>query len=269
MQIGIPWLYDFPLWLNALTFVAVLLLAVELGYRGGLRQRRLLNKTAEKRTRGDVTLSSLLALLGLMLAFTYAFTLSRSDTRQRAVVEEANALGTAFLKADFLPEPGRSELQQRLLDHARARIVTADLVKDRASRQATLARMKEVQSQLWPALEQAIGDSQLGAYEMSMIGSVTGVLDADTRRLAAGVDRLPGVVSLLLLAIAALSVGVAGNNAGLSGQINRWRMFGFVLILVFLMVMILDFDLPQTGFVRLYDLPIHRVVADMESALSS
>jgi hypothetical protein len=262
-----PWIYDFPLAVHALVIVAVLLLAVEVGYRGGLHQRRLLSEVAEKKTRGDITLSTLLALLGLMLAFTYAFTLSRADTRKDAAVIEANAIGTAFLKADFLRDPHRGELQQRLLDYARTRIVTQEQVKDHRTRQATLARMKAAQSHLWPALRQALADRQLGAYESSLIQAFTEVLDADTRRLVAAFDRLPTVVSLLLLAIVALAVGVAGNNAGLSGRINRWRMIGFVLILTALMTMILDFDLPQTGFIKLNNAPIERLVADLEQAL--
>jgi len=69
-----PGLYDIPLWVDALAFVLLLSVAVEAGYRIGLRQRRA-SDSAEKATRGDVTLSAMLALLGLMLAFTYAFTL--------------------------------------------------------------------------------------------------------------------------------------------------------------------------------------------------
>jgi len=138
----IPGLYDIPLWVDALAFVFLLSVAIEAGYRLGLRQRRA-SGSAEKATRGDVTLSAMLALLGLMLAFTYAFTLSRADARKDAIVEEANAIGTAFLKADFLTEPGRRALQEGLLDYARTRIITEEQVKDSESRRAMLERMAE------------------------------------------------------------------------------------------------------------------------------
>ena len=262
----IPGIYDIPLWVDALAFVLLLSVAVEAGYRAGLRQRRA-NESAEKTTRGDVTLSAMLALLGLMLAFTYAFTLSRADARKQAIVEEANAIGTAFLKADFLAEPGRAELQEGLLDFARARILTQEHVKDHVSRDATLARMDDAQSRLWPALEQALRGKPLGPYEASMMQAVTEVLDSQTRRNMAAFDRMPPVVTLLLLAIAALSLAVAGHNAGIRGGISRLRMAGFVLILSFLMVVILDFDRPQTGFIRLSNTPLFSVVEDMAGAL--
>jgi hypothetical protein len=264
----IPRLYDIPLWVNALAFLLLLSLAVEAGYRTGLRQR-LANESAERTTRGDVTLSAMLALLGLMLAFTYAFTLSRADARKQAIVEEANTIGTAFLKADFLAEPGRGALRAGLLDYAGTRIITAEQVKDAASRRVTLARMAEAQSRLWPALEQALRGKPLGPYEASMMQAVTEVLDAQTRRNMAGFDRMPPVVTLLLLAIAALSLAVAGHNAGLRGGISRPRMAGFVLILSFLMLVILDFDRPQTGFIRLSNAPLSSAVEDMARVLQN
>ncbi len=262
----IPGLYDIPLWVDALAFILLLSLAVEAGYRLGLRQRRIID-SAENATSDDMTLSSMLALLGLMLAFTYAFTLSRADARRDAIVEEANAIGTAFLKADFLTEPGRSALREGLLDYARTRIITKEQVKDSDSRRAMLEHMAETQSRLWPALEQALGGKALGAYEASMMQAVTEVLDAQTRRTTAGFDRMPPVVTLLLLAIAALSLSVAGHNAGLKGSISRLRMAEFVLMLAFLMFVILDFDRPQSGFIQLNNAPLISAIEDMERAL--
>ncbi len=264
---NIPWVYDLALWLIAVVFVIVLSLALEAGFRAGLRQRRA-TASAEKATRGDVTLSSMLALLGLMLAFTYAFTLSRADGRKDATVAEANAISTAFLKADFLPEPGRSDLRVRLLDYARIRVATPEETKDRSSREALIARMLKAQSQLWPTLERTLRTQSLGPYETSMMQAVTEVLDAHTGRVTAAFDRMPVIVSILLLAIAALSLAIAGNNAGLAGRINRWRMYGFVLILSALMIIILDFDRPQAGFIRLNSAPVIAVIKDLETALA-
>jgi hypothetical protein len=262
----IPWVYDLPLWVSAVVFVLVLSLALEAGFHAGFRQRRT-TEAPEEMSRGDVTLSSMLALLGLMLAFTYAFTLSRADWRKDATLEEANAIGTAFLKASFLPEPGRREVRKALLDYARTRIITHEETKDRHARKALMARTLEAQAKLWPALERALQNQTLGPYGTSLLQAVTAVLDAHTTRVTAAFDRMPAVVSLLLLAIAALSLAIAGHNAGLSGRINRGRMYGFVLILAALMLVILDFDRPQTGVIRLNNAPITAVVDDMERAL--
>lgn len=79
------WLYQQPAWVLGLILLLILLLFMEVGYRVGLRHGHVPKET-EKTLRGDVTLSAMLALLGLMLAFTYAFSLSRADLRKQAVV---------------------------------------------------------------------------------------------------------------------------------------------------------------------------------------
>jgi hypothetical protein len=265
--VGIPWLYEIPLWVDAALFLVVLFVAVELGFRFGLRQHHA-ERSAERSTRGDVTLGSMLALLGLMLAFTYAFTLSRADARKQSVVEEANAIGTAFLKADLLPEPGRSAIRERLFEYARTRVVTRELIEDPSARQEFIARTMEAQAQLWPATKGALHGRALGPYEAAMAQAVTDVLDAHTQRFTAALDHMPEVVSLLLLLIAALSLAVAAHNAGLTGRMNRWRMGGFTLILAALMLVILDFDRPQVGFIMLDETPLSALVNELEAALA-
>jgi len=261
--LDIPWLYDIPLWVVAILFAVVLFLALESGFRIGLRQRHA-SKSSEKNTRGDVTLNSMLALLGLILAFTYAFTLSRADARKNAIVDEANVIGTAFFRADFLADPGRSDLRARLLDYARTRVITYETTRDQKAREALIDHTLEAQSQIWPALERALQGKTLGPYETSMIQAINEVLDAQTRRITVAFDRMPPIVSILLLAIAAISLAVAGSNAGLAGRFNRWRMSGFVMILTALMLVILDFDQPQAGLIRLNNSPIIVLVEEME-----
>ena len=75
------WLYEIPLWLVMVLLLLVLLASMEAGLRSGVRKHRV-SPEAERGARGDATLTPVLALLGLMLAFTYAFSLSRADKRK-------------------------------------------------------------------------------------------------------------------------------------------------------------------------------------------
>jgi hypothetical protein len=59
---------------------------------------------------------------------------------------------------------------------------------------------------------------------------------------------------------------VAANNVGLSGRANRWRMCSFTLILAGLMLVFLDFDRPQVGFIMLDETPLSVLVAEMQNA---
>ncbi|MCG6862999.1 MAG: hypothetical protein LJE70_17245 [Chromatiaceae bacterium] len=258
------WLYEWPLWLDGVLFWLLLLIAVEGGFWMGLRRHRR-SVDAKSTVRGDVTLGSMLALLGLLLAFTYAFGLGRADMRKQAIVNEANAIGTAFLRADLGVEPGRSELRQGLLDYARTRLVYKDLFGE-AQREA-VDRSLEAQSRLWPAAERAVQGDVPGPIQAFILQAVNEVLDTNTVRLAVINDRIPGTVFGVLLLVAAVSLGVAAHNIGLNGTINRWRMSAFSLILAALMLVILDFDRGQHGFIRVSLQPLELVIKDLESQL--
>ena len=75
----------------------VLLVPIEAGFRLGMRRHRA-DPDAKQVVLSDVTLNSMLALLGLMLAFTYSFSMSRADLRKKAFTNEVNAISTAFVK---------------------------------------------------------------------------------------------------------------------------------------------------------------------------
>jgi hypothetical protein len=263
----IPWLHQFPIWLTGGLLLVVLFLALEIGFRAGLRQHRRRREELDKAEQSDVTLASVLALLGLMLAFTYAFSLSRYDLRKQANVDEANAIGTAFLRADLAPEPERSELRERLLEYARTRVGTPEAALTAQEIQEAVARSLAAQAKLWPAVRELSGSDVAAPVKVSIAQAVNEVLDAHTTRLKFALDRLPTVVFALLVFIAAFALGVAGYNVALQGYVHRWRMSGFALILGVLMLIITDFDRPLSGFIQVSQYGILSLVEDMESAL--
>jgi len=263
--VEIHWLYRWPLWVDGVAFLALLLIALELGFRVGLRRHRTELGDARKTVRGDVTLGSMLALLGLLLAFTYAFSLSRADMRKEAVIREANAIGTAFLRANLAAEPGRSELRQGLLGYARTRLVNEDVYAE--ALRAAVQRSLEAQSQLWPAMERALREDVPGPIQALLVQAVNDVLDAQTIRIAAVNDRIPGEVLALLLLVASASLAVAAHNAGLNGSISRWRMDTFAVILTALMLVIVDFDRGQHGLIQVSLQPLAVVIEDLENQI--
>jgi hypothetical protein len=90
-----PLLYELPIWVIGVLLVVALLGALEIGYRVG-RWKGPAWKEFDSGRGGGVVLTSMFALLGLMLAFTYAFTVTRFDARKQAIVDEANAISTRF-----------------------------------------------------------------------------------------------------------------------------------------------------------------------------
>lgn len=261
------WLYQQPAWLLGLILLMILLLFLEAGFRIGLRNR-MAREEVDKMLRGDVTLGAMLALLGLMLAFTYAFSLSRADLRKQAIVNETNAIGTAFMRADLVAEPGRSELRQRLLEYARTRVLTAESVENLQQLHQLIERSLEAQGQLWPATKLALQGDAPTPFETSLVEAINAVMDAHTTRLSVGFDQMPALVVFALILIAALSLAGAAHNAGLRGRMIRWRMTAFALIMVILIVMIVDFDQSLRGFIQVSNQSLISLVQDMEAAIT-
>ncbi|WP_296900919.1 hypothetical protein [Thiohalocapsa sp.] len=245
-----------------------MVVAIEVGYRIGLRTRRRASDP-EAIVKRDVTLGAMLALLGLLLAFTYSFSLSRADLRKEAVLAEANALSTAFLRADLVDEPARSALRRALYDYARTRVVLQEQVRTKEQLEAVIAHSEAAQRKLWPVLSQAVQVDTPGPLQNALVQSITEVLDLHTTRLSRVGDRLPEVVFWLMVLVAAGALAVAAHNGGLAGRISRSRMAVFAIVLSALIAVIMDFDQPQRGTITISQAPIEMTVKSMADDLAA
>jgi len=267
---GPYWQYQLPLWAVMFVFLLLLLIPMEVGFRLGTRQRAM-HSDRVREARGDVTLTGMLALLGLMLAFTYSFTMSRADLRKMATIKEVNAISTAFLRADLLPEPSRTEVRERLFDYAKSRYVEPGTVRTLGELEKIVDRSLEAQSKIWPAIKAALrqkGD-MTDPERASLLSAVNNVLDSHTSKMAVFYDRLPTAVLALLVFIAGASLGVAGHNSGLQGHFSRWRLIVLALILASLMYIILDYDIMLRGFIQVNQSSLVSLIEEMQMALQT
>lgn len=260
-------LYEFPVWVTALCVAVLFLVALEAGFRVGFWRRK--DGAALPEDEGsDIALTSMLALLGLVLAFTYSFALSRADARKQAIINEANAIGTAFLRADLAPEPSRTELRVALRDYAQSRVAHQATTGTRANLQKTLARSLEIQSELWPLTSRMVKGGYSGPISALIVQSINEVIDMHTVRYAVSQDRLPGAVFGMMLFIAAASLFITGFSASTQGRFKRWRLVFLSLVLAAVITVITDFDRGRSGLVRLSQQSIIDLIQDMNAELS-
>lgn len=264
----VPFFYALPVWLNALVFFAVLYGTFEISYRLGLWRRRT-GKARDMDRRGDIVLTAMLGFLGLMLGFTYAFTITRSDRRKSAVLEEVNALGTAFLRADLVKEPQRTGLRRALLDYTRTRFITTQNARTSDRLKEALRRTLKEQARIWVVVKSLIETTgSPGPLEVSVVQSINDVLDAHTTRVTAGFDFLPGAILFMLLFVAATSLAVAGYSEGRADALRRWRITVLTLVLTSVLMVIVDFDRSHDGFVTINQQGYLSLIEDMEQALA-
>lgn len=182
---GPYWQYQLPLWVVMFLFLILLLIPTEVGYRLCIRQKTM-HPDLKRGVRGDVTLASITALLGLMLAFTYSFSMSRADLRKVEAVKEVNAISTAFLRADLLPEPGRTEVRELLFDYAKSRYVEPGTIRTLSELKKVVNRSVKIQSTIWPAVTSAL--RQKGGMsdpeKALLVSAINDVLDSHASKMA-------------------------------------------------------------------------------------
>src|SRR6478609_9820105 len=139
-------------------FALISMLCYEAGFRlGRWWQDR---EPGEQEGPTGMLVGSILALLAFLLAVTMGMASDRFDTRRAVVLDEANAIGTAYLRAGYLPEPASSQIRELLREYVPLRIVVTDAKA--ADLQADIARSAEIQAQIWAISEEVARTTDQG-----------------------------------------------------------------------------------------------------------
>jgi len=204
-----------PLWGLFVASLAVTLLSIELGFRLGQWRRRNLD-AAEKIQVGPFVAASL-SLLAFMLAMVFNAVQSRHNELKHVVLDEANAIGTAYLRADLLPEADRAEIRQLLHDYVALRIEAVQQGTEQQIEQA-IARSEKLQSALWSRAV-AVVNRQPTPVASLVVQSLNEVFDLHEKRITLGIHyRLPGIIWMVLCGVAILALAMGGYDGGLSGS---------------------------------------------------
>ena len=256
-----------PLWIDAILIFAVLAAAVEAGYRVGRSQSDVVDPDAHG---GGVALTAAMAVLGLMMALAFSDAVKRYEVRKQAAVAEANALSTAFLRADLMVESGRTELRRALYEYGQTRNGRSYGVRRLNSEegQKLLRESLDLQNTVWAATKSVVAEDNPAPLEASLVAAVNEVLDLHTIRLTAARDRLPGVAIWMPLIVAVTVFALAGFSAGVGGKLVRLRMLWVVILFTYVNVLVIDLGRSAEGMVRVSIEPIQEVVAQMEAELA-
>ena len=133
----------FPIWAVYLGTVIFVLLTAEIGFRIGMwRQRR--DPTSDKTALSGVVVGSMLGLMAFLLAFCIGIVINQHNGRKAMVVTEANAVGTAYLRAGFLDEPDQTSVRDLLSEYVEVRLEAA---ADLSLFDSVRARSEEIHGQ--------------------------------------------------------------------------------------------------------------------------
>jgi hypothetical protein len=228
---------------------AFILLFVWVGRRIGMQ--RSVEETERERV-GLVTVeTAIYALLGLMVAFTFSGATSRFDTRRAQTVQEANAIGTAYLRLDLLPAAAQPALRDKFRLYTEARMAIYRALPDLEASNAQAARAAELQGAIWTDSIAALRNAPPQA-SLLLVPALNDMIDITTTRAIALRTHTPQVILgalVLLTLICSLLVGY--GLAGGKVFATNLHMIGFALMMTVTIYVILDLDNPRVGLIRL------------------
>jgi len=247
-----------PLWSVLAIAFAAILLAAEVGYRFGLQRFRRADHEKEPTIGGIVAAE--LGLLAFLLAFTFGLAGTRFEARRDALLNEANAIGTTYLRSKMLPEPQRDEVQKLLREYVDVRITAPE----KEYLENAIRRSGELHNQLWNAAVAAAEKDPHSLPTSLFIQSLNDVIDLHAKRIFVAIgSRIPGIVWLVLFTVAMLSFGSMGYQSGLTGVGRSPAIIPLALAFAIVMWMVMDLERPQEGLLRVSQKPMIELRATM------
>jgi hypothetical protein len=230
-----------------LTMFCSMLAAAFFGY--GVRRLRLRLapvREAGERYQESYLVGSMLGLLALLLAFSFAMGIDRYEERRRLVVQEANAIGTSYLSAQLLDEPHRSRLSTQMIAYTDNRIAMG-LAKP-GELKPLLAIDDRLVRNIWASVTAARDSAQARGISASLLAAYSQVIDLNTERKVARMVRIPDPVLLLLFGFSAATAGAIGFFLE-----ERYAWFGAAMLFLMLSIyvsIIADLNRPTSGNIR-------------------
>jgi hypothetical protein len=190
--------------------------------------------------------------MGLLIAFTFTGAASRFETRRSLIVQETNAMGTAWLRLDLLPQLAQPALRAEMRDYVDSRIRFFRLLStDRPAAAAESAKETGMQTKIWSGAATALQQQNSPAVTSLLLASLNEMIDITTTRQVALLTHPPLAIYLVLGFFVLASSLLAGYGMGKSGKRNWTHRLLFSATLALAMYVILDLDYPRLGFIRI------------------
>jgi hypothetical protein len=240
-----------PLWALSVALLGINLLFDELGFRVG----RLRSQRAGRESDSIVStvVGAQLGLLAFLLAFTFGIVAQRAEVRRTMLLDEANAIGTAYLRAAMLPAPQTAPVRGLLREYTDLRIqggTGGDI-------NIVLTRSDRIHAQLWKEAVAAAAADARSVPTGLFIDALNTVIDLHASRVMASLrSRLPTAVWLVLFGVAFLSFFTIGYQNGLSAPARSPASILLALAFGTVLWLVADLDRPGEGLLRLSQAPL-------------
>jgi hypothetical protein len=235
-------------------FVAALIVASDAGYRLG-RKARAKAGGAVKSEFGAVE-GGILALLGLLLGFTMSMAVTRFEVRKQLVLDEANAIGTSYLRTRLLPAPQDTEIARLLREYVDLRLQYAAIRDDPDRLHAVREQTARLQDEFWNRAVSYAGKAPNPLLTGLLIQSLNQVIDLEAARWMAFQNRVPPTVIYVNGIVAVLAAIIVGYAFGSDGRRHLFPTSLLALAIAVVLAVIVDLDLSRKGFIQVSQQPM-------------
>jgi hypothetical protein len=249
-------LYNVKEWIIFVILLGLMLSAAEIGFQIGRRRRSTIDDSF--RSEYNTIEGAVLGLLALLLGFTFAISVSRYQAGKELIIGESNAIGTAFVRARFLPEPYRYEVSNLLRRYVDVLLKFYGSGTDPKKLSEANDEAERIQDEL---LSRAVAVTEKDPRAVAtglFIQSMNEVIDLHAKRLWVKENHVPEIIFILLFAAAIMSMGSVGAGGGLGGRRNVIATVAAVLI-ASVIIVIVDLDRPGLGLIKVSQQSLIRV----------
>lgn len=246
--------YDWPTWLIVVSLFALMMAANEFGFLYGRREHD--RESELSRSVSNALKGSIFGLVALLLAFSFSATTNRYDLRQRLVLDQANAVGTCYLRAGLLAETDRDRIQDLLRQYVDVRLEHFRVGHDDAALARTQSEINRLLTELWAAVESANQGTPDVVRNSLIVPAANEVIDLSSTRIWANRNHLPDPVLALLLVSVLVSSLLLGHSSGQSGRRHPGLWLASNVVFALVLFVVLDFDRPKRGLIRIDQTPM-------------
>jgi hypothetical protein len=253
--------YGMPEWLLLILFLAAMVAAGETGYRLGRHSR------ADEKTKALVptVAASIIAVVGLLLGFTMTMAVSRYDTRRRLVLEEANAIDSAYWRAQALPAPESGELKDLLRRYVDVRLYVSLSALNPQKLQQGREEAEQLQNQLFSRAAAVAQKDPRSMPASILMESLDTAFEVENSRWSAFGARVPDSVIYVNAIMGLVAALLVGYDFGIGGHRHLFSEAMLIAVITVVLGVIVDLDRPHSGVVRVSQQPLidlqHRLAA--------
>ncbi len=239
------------------------LLMIEIGRR--IRRWRPVRDGDEGNAGPGTVESAIFALMSLLIAFTFSGAAVRLDARRQLIVEEANDIGTAYLRLDLLPPVPRAALQELFRQDLDARLAAYRAIDDPEQVVAGLARSQTLQGEIWTQAVAACQQTTSTQPGMLLLPAINAMFDIASTRAAAFKMHPPSAIFGLLGFVALTCALLAGFSMGAERSRSWFHVVGFAAIVALTIYVTMDLEYPRLGLIRVTD--FDRLLLDVRATM--